>query len=263
MSNLKNIVVFIKQVPDNTKLQFNETGPVADSAPMMMNPYDEYALETAIRLKEAAGGDATLTVVSLGVQSAREVIKKAIAVGGDQAFLISDDALSNTDSTATAKTLAQAVKTLAPDFDVLVFGQAGLDTAAAQTGPKVAELLDLPSLTFCKNVELGDGALKVTRESDSGNEVHEMQLPGVLCMMKCDYELRGSNIKGVMKANKTDIPVKSLADLGMDAGTVQPVTTVAKTWKRPEKEGGKVVDGADAKAAVDQLIAYLKESKVL
>lgn len=260
------IVVFIKQVLDNTKLKFADGQPVKDGVPMMINPFDEYALETALKIKDAAGGDSTVTVISLGAASAKEIVKKAIAAGADDAFLLSDPALDDSDSTAVAYALANGVKNLVPNFDALVFGQMALDDAAAQTGPKVAEFLGLPSLTACKNFELAGNALKLTRETERGVEVHEMQLPGVICMMKCDYELRSSNIKGVMKANKTDVPLKSLADLGLDAskvgGSGSP-TKVLKTWQRPPKSGGKVIEGTDPKAAVNQLLDYLKEVKVL
>ncbi len=260
------IVVFIKQVLDNTKLRFVDGKPVTDGVPMMMNPFDEYALETALRLKEQAGDDTTVTVISLGAPSAKDIIKKAIAAGADDAFLLSDDTFSNGDSTANAYALANAVKTLAPDFKVLVFGQMALDDADAQTGPKVAEILNLPSLTYGKNAQLSGETLKVFRETERGTEEHDMQLPGVICMMKCDYELRSSNIKGVMKANKTDIPIKAPADLSLDSarvGAAGSSTKIGKTWQRPAKSGGKVIDGTDAKASVGQLLEYLKEAKVL
>ncbi len=260
------IVVFIKQVLDNTKLRFADGQPVKEGVPMMVNPFDEYALETALRLKEAAGGDSTVTVISLGSPSAKEIIKKAIAAGADDAFLLSEPVLEEGDSTSVAYALAGGVKSLVPAFDVLVFGQMALDDASAQTGPKVAEILNLPSLTACKNVELNGTALKLYRETERGGEEHEMQLPGVICMMKCDYELRSSNIKGVMKANKTEIPVKTVADLGLEAdkvGASGSPTRVLKTWQRPPKSGGRVIDGSDAKAAVGQLLDYLKEAKVL
>lgn len=260
------IVVFIKQVPDNTKLKFDESGPVRDGVPMMINPYDEYALETALRLKDQAGGDSTVTVITLGAASAKEIVKKAISYGADDAFLLSDDAFADSDSTAISFALAQAVKSLVPDFHVLIFGQQSLDDAVGQTGPKLAEWLNLPSLTFCKNAEVSGDALKATRETERGIETYEMTLPGVLCMMKCDYELRNSNIKGVMRANKTEIPVKSAQDLGVDSGKVGASgspTTVARTWQKPPKSGGVVIDGSDPKVAVGKLVDYLKEIKVL
>ncbi|HEY9688316.1 MAG TPA: electron transfer flavoprotein subunit beta/FixA family protein [Coleofasciculaceae cyanobacterium] len=260
------IVVFIKQVLDNTKLKFADGKPVTDGVPMMMNPFDEYALETALRLKEQAGGDSTVTVMTLGAANAKDIIKKAIAAGADDAFLLSDPAFNDSDSTAIAYALAAAVKSLAPDFKVLVFGQMALDDSAAQTGPKVAEILNLPSLTYGKNVQLSGETLKLFRETERGTEEHEMSLPGVICMMKCEYELRSSNIKGVMKANKTDIPVKTPTDLAMEpalVGAAAATTHVMKTWQRPPKSGGRVVPGDDPKAAVTQMLDYLREVKVL
>jgi electron transfer flavoprotein beta subunit len=157
------IVVFIKQVLDNTKLKFSDGKPVMDGVPMMMNPFDEYALETALRLKEQAGGDSTVTVLSLGAPNAKDIIKKAIAAGADDAFLLSDAAFNEGDSTANAYALANAVKSLVPDAKILVFGQMALDDAAAQTGPKVAEILEMPSITYGKNVQLSGDTLKIFR----------------------------------------------------------------------------------------------------
>jgi len=260
------IVVFIKQVLDNTKLKFSDGKPVMDGVPMMMNPFDEYALETALRLKEQAGGDSTVSVITLGAANAKDIIKKAIAAGADNAFLLSDAAFNEGDSTANAYALAKAVQSLVPDAKILVFGQMALDDAAAQTGPKVAEILGMPSLTFGKNVQLNGETLTIFRESERGTEEYAMQLPGVICMMKCDYELRSSNIKGVMKANKTDIPIKTPADIALEpalAGVAGSTIQISKTWQRPAKAGGKVIEGSDAKGAVTQLLDYLRESKVL
>lgn len=257
------IVVYLKPVADNTKLKFSENGPILDGVPLILNPFDEYALETAIRLKEASGEGATLTAITVGSSTAKEVIKKAIAVGVDQAFIIDDPALAKADSTGIAQTLAKATQSLIPDFSVLVFGQLTLDDSAGQTGPKVAELLNLPSLSFVKEAVLTNGYLSISREGDRGLEIYEMTLPGVLCMMKCDYELRGSNIKGVMKANKTDIPIKTLADIGLDAGSLISNTQVSSTRQRPEKSGGKVLNGVDANTAVQELVSFMKTSKII
>jgi electron transfer flavoprotein beta subunit len=257
------IVVFIKQVPDNTRLRFQNGQPVLAGTPTMMNPFDEYALETALRLKEQVGGDAAVTAVSMGADSVREILKKAVAAGADQAFLLSDPLFAEGDSASAAVTLARAAKQLVPDFNLLIFGQAALDDASAQTGPRVAELLDLPSVTYAKNAQLAGDTLAVFRETERGTEEWAMSLPGVLCMMKCDYELRSSNIKGVMRANKAEIPVMTAAALALDAAVLKPVTRISKLRARPAKVGGRVVDGSDPKAAVSQLLGYLQEAKVL
>lgn len=260
------IVVFIKQVLDNTKLKFSDGKPLLDGVPMMMNPFDEYALETALRLKEQAGGDSKVTVLSLGLPNAKDILKKAIAAGADDAFLLSDAGLTEGDSITTARALAKGVQTFAAEAKILVFGQMALDDAAGQVGPIVAELLELPSVTYGKDAKISGDTLTVFRETERGTEEVALQLPAVACMMKCDYELRSANIKGVMKANKTEIPVKTPADISLEpavTGVAGSVTHVSKTWQRPAKVGGKVVDGGDAQAAVNQLLDYLKEAKVL
>ena len=264
-----NIVVFIKQVPDNTKLSPDSISGNAiptDGVAMMMNPYDEYALETALKLKESAGNDATVTVMSLGSASAKDIVKKAVAAGADDAFILSDPTLLEGDSTTTAYALAEATKTLVPDHQVLVFGQMSLDDAVAQTGPKVAELLDYPSLTACKGATLNDGKIRALRETERGIETHDMELPGVVCMIKCDYELRTANIKGVMRANKTQIPVKSASDLGLDntkIGSDGATTIINTLGPRPPKDAGLMIQEDDPKAAVDKLLSTLKSQKVL
>lgn len=263
------IVVFLKQVPDNTKLKLDAIGDKLprEGVEMMINPYDEYALETALRIKEAAGGESTVTCISLGAASAKDIVKKAIAAGCDDAFLLSNDAFKDGDSTAIARALAAAAKTHVPDASVLLFGQMSLDDANAQTGPKVAEILDLPSITACKNYEfVSDATLKLTRETERGLEVHELTLPGVICMMKCDYELRTANIKGVMKANKATIPVEGPAEIGVEpalVGAAGSTSSTAKVWPRPPKAAGTKIEGADPKAAADQLVAFLKQKTVL
>lgn len=259
------IVVFIKQVPDNTRLRFQDARPVLAGTPMMMNPFDEYALETALRLKEQAGADASVTVISSGPDTTRETLKKAIAAGADQAFLLCDPlfAADTVDSAALAAALAAAVRKHVPEFKVLVFGQVALDDASAQVGPSVAELLGLPSATFVKDVRVDGSQLTLFRETERGTEEWCMGLPGALCMMKCDYELRSSNIKGVMKANKTEIPLISAAELGLDATALAPKIKIEKIWARPAKTGGRVVNGADPKVAVTELLDYLHTAKVL
>jgi len=261
-----NIVVFVKQVPDNTKLKPETVGNQIprQGVDMMMNPFDEYALETALKLKDAAGG--TVTVVSIGNPNCKDIVKKAIAAGADDGVILTEDALVNGDSTVIAKALAKTVQTCVPDHQVLVFGTASLDDATGETAPMVAELLGYPSLTASKAAELTGNTLKVTRETEQGIETQEMTLPAVLGMMKCDYELRSSNIKGVMKANKAEIPVKTLADIGLtdsETGDAGSKVTYIGIAKRPEKQAGQKVDGTNVDQAVAELMTYLKAQKVV
>jgi electron transfer flavoprotein alpha/beta subunit len=257
------IVVFIKQVPENTRLRFQDGQLVTEGIPSMMNPFDEYALEMAIRLKEQIGGDASVTAVSLGVPNVKETLKKAIAAGADAGLIVSDR-LFDGDSATVSLALAAAVKKQIPDFGILLFGQLALDDAAAQVGPRVASLMNIPSLTLVKNAEFqGGNTLKITRETLLGIEDWTLEGPGALCVMKCDYELRSSNIKGVMKANKAEIPTLNAADLGLDTVALSAKTTVLKSWQRPAKSEGKVIAGENAASAVTQLMEYLHTIQVI
>lgn len=262
----KQIVVCLKQVPDNTKVdQAALSGQSAiprSGVDMMMNPFDEYALETALRLKESFGDGASITILSLGDDSVKNVVKKAIAAGADAAFVVNDPAVLQADPAGRATALSAAVKSLVPDAHVMLFGQASLDDGMAQTGPMTAELLNWPSVTACKGAEGNGDALTATRVTERGVETHQVNLPAVFCMMKCDYELRSSNIKGVMKANKTQIPFKTLADIG--ATLPEPVLTVSSLDARPAKSAGTVVEAdGNAAGAASQLVEFLKQHKAL
>jgi electron transfer flavoprotein beta subunit len=259
-----NIVVLMKQVPDNTKLRVDSVLSAmpapggASPVDMMMNPFDEYAFETALRLKDSWGGDTTVTTLSLGHDSVKALLKKAIAAGADAAFIVGETAAL--DGFQRATILSKAVQTLVPDAVLVLAGHSSLDEAGHQTAAMSAEALGWPSLSSVKLAEGDTSSLTVSRVGDGGLEQHRMTLPGVLATIKCDYELRTSNIKGVMKANKTDIPVKSLADIGVSLPTA--TTTLTQLAPRPAKAAGQVINAdGNEDAAIDAVVAYLKEQK--
>jgi electron transfer flavoprotein alpha/beta subunit len=262
-----HIVVCIKQVPDTANLKFDAaSGTIQGGTELMMNPFCEYAVETAIRLKEAYEGS-KVSVFTLGTPQAKEVLKRAVAMGADEAYLLSDDAFNGADTWATGYTLGQAIQKYAADYNLILCGQLSTDGMNGITGPAMAEFLGIPSLTFGKSVAMKDGQrLTINRETERGIEVCEMTLPGLVCVMKCDYEPRIPSIKGVMKANRTEIPIVTMADLGLSAekvGYQGSPTTISKSWKKPKKQGGVKIDGSNPDAAVQQLIGFLKEQKVL
>jgi electron transfer flavoprotein beta subunit len=257
----RDIVVFLKSVVDNTRLKIGPDGPVLQGAERMMNPYDEYALETGIRLKEAAGEGSTLTALSLGDTATRDMLKKAIAAGADQAVLVETPEASGWDAPTRAFVLAQAAKHVASDAAVLLFGQTSLDGMDGLTGPMVAEILDRPSVGYVKAAEWTESGLIVSKDSELGLERLQVVVPAVLCVMKCDYELRGSNIKGVMKANKATIPSLTLAELSVN--TVAPGASIGKVYARPGKSEGKKVAPDSTAQAVDGLMTYLADAGVI
>lgn len=258
------IVVCFKQVPDNTKLRpeaINGALPT-DGVPMMANPFDEYALETALRLKEAAGDGSTVTVVTVGHDSAKNTLKKAIAVGADAGFILNDADLLAADGAGQAAALAKAIPSLVDGVKVIFCGASALDTGSGQTPGMLAEHLGWASLTNSKSVALAGETLTIERVSDLGIETHELLLPAVISVMKCDYELRASNIKGVMKANKTPLPTKSLGELGVSLPAAK-TTTVSLSPPPPKGEGQKIDGTGDVDAAVAQLVASLKNQQLV
>ena len=261
------IVVCVKQVPDTSDIKWTENNTmIRDGVESIMNPFDEYAVETAVRLKEANAGS-TITVVTMGPPQAKDVLKRAIAMGADEAFLITDKKFAGSDTVATSRTLAAAIKEKAGDFDVILCGQFAIDGDTAQTGPSIAEHLGLPQITYAKEIEsVNDDKLIAKREIELGYQRMEMTLPGLVCMLKCDYEPRMPTIKGVMKANKTSIPEVSMEELGLspeEVGFKGSPTWVSKAFRPEIREAGEVINIDDPKEAANMLMAKLKESKVL
>jgi len=261
------IVVCVKQVPDTADIRWTEQGTmIREGVESIMNPFDEYAVETALRIKEANEG-CTLTVVSMGPPQAKDVLKRAIAMGADEAFLITDKKFSGADTQATSRTLAKAIKEKAGDFDLIVCGQYAIDGDTAQTGPSIAEHLGLPQITYVKEVETSSAsALIAKREVEEGIQRVEMQLPGLICMLKCDYEPRRPAIKGVMKANKTPIPEVNHEELGLspeEIGFKGSPTWVSKSFKPETRGAGEMIKEDDPKQAAKVLLGKLQEMKVL
>ncbi|MDD3013890.1 MAG: electron transfer flavoprotein subunit beta/FixA family protein [Candidatus Gastranaerophilales bacterium] len=261
------IVVCVKQVPDTSDIKWTENNTmIRDGVESIMNPFDEYAVETAIRIKES-NPDSTITVLTMGPPQAKDVLKRAIAMGADDAILISDRKFAGSDTQATSRTLAKAIKEKIGNFDLIICGQFAIDGDTAQTGPSIAEHLGLAQVTFAKEVESTNGnTLIAKREIEEGLQRVEMQLPGLICMLKCDYEPRMPAIKGVMKANRMQIPEFGMEDLGLDnedVGFKGSPTWVSKAF-RPETRGaGELINIDDPKQAACVLLEKLIESKVL
>lgn len=261
------IAVCVKQVPDTADIKWTENNTmIRDGVESILNPFDEYAVETAIRIKEA-NPDSTITIITMGPAQAKDALKRCIAMGADEAFLITDKKFAGADTQATSRTLARAIKEKVGDFDLILCGQFAIDGDTAQTGPSIAEHLGLPQVTYVKEVESSSSSSIVCkREVEAGIQRVEMQLPGLICMLKCDYEPRMPAIKGVMKANRTPIPEVSMEDLGLDpseVGIKGSPTWVSKAFRPPVRQAGEVINIDDSKEAANVLLQKLKESKVL
>lgn len=250
-----NIVVCVKQVPDSAAKLALEGGRVTwGDAPLVLNPWDEYAVEAALVQKEAAGGQ--VTVISLGGESSKEALKTALAMGCDQAVLVSDPALSGADSQAVARVLKAAVLK-AGDIDLLFFGRQAIDGDMGVTAAQTARLLGWPMLGLVSLIQKVDPAgrsLIVERTLEEGRQVVESQLPAVLSFSKDIGEPRYPSFMGIRKASRAEIPIWTLADLNLSAPTslvswpeimnppVREVTTEIITGESPEEIARNLVE---------------------
>lgn len=245
-----NIVLCIKQVPDTADIKWTENNTIQrEGVESVINPFDLYAIETALRLKDKLD-DVNITAVTMGPPQATAILKKAIALGVDNGILLTDRKFAAADTVATSKTLAGAIREKISDYDLIICGQFATDGDTAQTGPSIAQHLGLPQVTYVKEVtDFKDGFLTLKREVEDGIEVLNMKLPGVLCMLKCDYEPRRPFIGGFIKAHNTDIKVYSMADINLEAeqvGMKGSPTYVSKAFRPRQKVGGEVIKPSNA-----------------
>jgi len=261
-----NIIVCIKQVPDTTEVKINpETGTlIREGVPSIVNPFDMYAIEEGLRLKEQFGGK--VTVVSMGPPQAKEALKEAVAMGADEAVLLSDRAFAGSDTWATAYTLSQAIRKLG-QFDVILCGKQAIDGDTGQVGPGIARQLGITQLTYVFKILKLDPqsrALVVERLLEEGREVVEAQLPALLTVVKDINQPRYPTFLGIRRATKLDIPVWGAADLPeTDAGKLGlkgSPTQVVKVFSPPKREGTVVLIQAEtvdeaAAALADRLLA--------
>lgn len=252
------IAVFVKQVPDSAAKITVDSGVVSwGDAPLVINPWDEYAVEAALLLAEKHGGE--VTAFSLGGESAKEALKHALAMGCSAATLISDPALSAPDATAVARVLAAAVNKLG-GADLAIFGKQAIDSDTGLTPAMTARVLGWPALTLVASVASLDPAAKtirVERGIEEGRQIVEGKLPAVLSIVKDFGEPRYPSFMGIRKASKAEITTWSLADLGISA----PESKV--TWPEivspPAREvSSEMITGANA----DEIAAKLADKLI-
>jgi electron transfer flavoprotein beta subunit len=238
--------------------------------PTMLNPLDEYALELALRLKETHSLNPRVTVVSAGTPSVKDILKKAIAAGADQAVFVHDEAITSRDGLSRAKILTATVTTLmnrgilsSETPSLYCFGQQALDTGAGETGPAFAALMATSSYTQVKSASplASTSSLVVCSAESSDSESHVITLPAVLCTIKGEHELRTANIKGVMRANKTDIAALTLADIGLE-GLLNGLSPLSVA-DRAAKPAGRTIQPASANEAAEAIVSYLSSLQVV
>jgi electron transfer flavoprotein beta subunit len=255
-----NIAVCIRQVPSTeTRITVSpQTGQVdLKSVEWVINPYDEYALEEALRIRERIGG--LVTVVALGPERVRTSLKTALATGADAALFVTDPELENADSYVTARALAAALKRT--PFDLILCGVRGVDDDMGYVGPAIAEFLDLPHVASITKLDIAADAksARVHREIEGATEVIEVSLPAVLAAQKGLNEPRYPSLRGMMLVGKKEIPVLKLADLGLPPGELMVRTTVLGATLPPERKAGRVIEAPTPAEAVHELVRALRE----
>ncbi|HEV8564390.1 MAG TPA: electron transfer flavoprotein subunit beta/FixA family protein [Actinomycetota bacterium] len=250
------VVVLVKSIPDpsgETKL-----GPdflVKREGDGVLDPGDEFAVEAALQLAEAAGGE--VTAVSMGPAGAGAAIRRALAMGAHGAVLVSDDALRGADALATARVLAAAVGR--SPFEVVLAGVESTDGYTGTLPMTVAELLGIPSATFARKVEVVDGVARIERQTEAGYDVVECTLPGLFTVTASAAEPRFPTLKGIMSAKSKPLEELSLADLGLSAADVAPTQRVSGVESAPQKGAGEVItDDGSAAARIADLLADAK-----
>ncbi len=265
-----NMIVCIKQVidPEAPPASFkvdaaaNKVVPPAGVSPVL-DPYAEYAVEAALKIKDTAGGK--ITTISLGPNQLRDVVKKPLSMGADELILLEDEAFADGDSWSTAYALAMTIKAIG-GYDLIFCGREASDWNAGQVGSGIAEILGLPSVTLAKKIDVTDGKAKVERVTDDGYEVVEVSLPALVSVSSEIGEPRYPTIKGIMAAKKKEPTIWHPADIGVEpsqAGAAGRRTKLLKLFQ-PVREGKcEIIEGESPEEAGANLALKLREAKIL
>lgn len=215
------IALCIKQVPDTTDIKWTEHNTIQrEGVESIINPFDVYAAEFALKLKSEIK-DASITVFTMGPAQAEGMLRKMLSIGCDEAVLVSDKKFAGADTYATGLTLSRAIRTILPDFDLIICGQFAVDGDTAQTGPNIASFLDIPQVTYVKDyISYSDNSLILSREMEDGIEKVKISFPSIVCVLQNDFEPRRPLINGIITATKKQIRVCSMEDIGLTSDKV-------------------------------------------
>lgn len=258
------IIVCIKQVPDSGEVRFDkETHTmIREGLPSIINPFDENAIEAALQLREEHGGE--VIALCMGAPHAEEQLRQAVAMGVDKAILLSDRRFALADTLATAYSLSTAIKKIG-DYDLLFFGKQAIDGDTAQVGPGVAEMLELPQITYARKVKVSDGKVVAERVLEDCSESVEADIPAVVTVVKEMNEPRHASLRGVMKAKKAEIPIWKPEDIDADLtriGRDGSATNVIKTFTPERRSDSEQLSGSPEEIA-EALFARLRQQNII
>ncbi|WP_391202349.1 electron transfer flavoprotein subunit beta/FixA family protein [Psychrobacillus sp. L4] len=256
-----NIFVLVKRTFDTEEKIVVSGGKIQeDGAEFIINPYDEYAIEEAIQVRDAQGGE--VTVLTLGGEDAEKQLRTALAMGADKAVLINtEDDLEEVDQFTAARIISEYLKD--KDADLILAGNVAIDGGSGQVGPRVAELLGINYVTTITNLEIDGSTVTIKRDVEGDTEILETSLPLLVTAQQGLNEPRYPSLPGIMKAKKKPLEEVELDDLDMDQDDVEAKTETIEIYLPPKKEAGKVLDG-DLADQVKELVHLLhSEAKVI
>lgn len=255
-----NIIVLVKQVPDTSEVKINrETNTlIRDGVPSIINPYDMYAIEEALRLREKHGGK--VTAVTMGPPQAADSLKEAVAMGVDDVVLLSDRAFAGADTWATSYALSQGIKKIG-EYDLILAGKQAIDGDTAQVGPETAEMLGIPFVAYIRKIDqVADGKMTVERLMDEGYDVVETTLPALMTVVKEINQPRLPSLKGKMKAKNLKVTSWNASDLAADVdkcGLKGSPTKVVKIFP-PAPRGDREILSGSMEEQITTVVAKLK-----
>ena len=255
-----NIIVCVKQVPDTSEVRIDPVtnNLVREGVKSIVNPFDMYAIEEGVRLKEKFGGK--VTALTMGPPQAEAALREAISLGCDEAVLVSDRAFAGSDTLATGYTLSKAIEKI-KDYDLIICGKQAIDGDTAQVGPGIAATLDIPQIAYVRKIEeIKEGNITAERATEDGYDVVQTRLPCLITVVKEINQPRLPSLKGKMKSKSTVITVWKAADIGAEEsriGLKGSPTWVLNIFTPPPRPKGKIFEG-ESQEAVNKLVDALK-----
>ncbi|MGM9593748.1 MAG: acyl-CoA dehydrogenase family protein [Candidatus Onthomonas sp.] len=266
-----NILVCVKQVPDTTQIKIDPVKHtlIREGVPAIVNTFDTYALEVALRLKDQVGGK--VTVISMGIPKAKEALRECIAAGADEAYLITDRAFGGSDTLATSKIISTAIKALEQKndraFDCILCGKQAIDGDTGQVGPEISQHLNRALVSYAVEASIqADGTIKCKRESDEGYDFFSVATPCVITVNKTPFDLRYPNFKSQRAARTAEIPELTSAEVVVapeERGLAGSPTKVIKTYTPTHEKNGMKLEGLTGAEAADKLVGLLSDAKLL
>ena len=258
-----NIVVCLKQIPDLKYIRVKDRKPILEGAPLIFGDMDRNALEEAVRIKEKVEGTKVI-VLALGSAKLKETIKAALAIGADEAVLLTDPLFADSDTAGTARVLAKAIEKI-KTYDLILCGEGSTDSYSGQVGPRLAEILDLPQITYVRKLEVNGKKLRAVRNMEESFEVVEAEMPTLITVANEINQPRLALLKDILKAGKKPIQEWKAADLGLSGDQVGVKGSVREIVSNlaPEQARKQVVFEGDLKDVVENLANALTKEGVL